>query len=175
MKKHFKKLLAFIFIFYVSCSDNKNKGRLCYDSNTENPYWRATGAVIKFENAHSGNYVSKINKDNPFSLNFEAKAKEISDKSLSKAKLSAWIMLTSFDSEQNLVFEIRDSTGEKTLEWLNINAADYIENLNQWVKIDHLVDLTISNRNNKEYFYRAYAANGKEHAVYVDDFELEFE
>lgn len=159
----------------TSCSGERKRSNLTYDSNTENNYWKTTNAVEVSDKAHSGNYLSRINKNNPFSLNFEAQLKKISDKPLSKAYISAYIMLTGFETEQNLVLEIRDSTGEKTVEWLNVDAGDYIDEPNKWVKIDNIIDLTINNRNNPNNFYRVYATNGKEGDVFVDDFMVEFE
>lgn len=175
MKALIKLLIVSIVITIASCSNERKRGSLTYDSNNENGLWRTTGAVIKSDKARSGSYVNKINKDNPFSNTFEIQAKNISNRPLSKAYISAYMMLTDDNTEQNLVLEIRDSTGQNLIEWLNINAANYIDNLNEWVKVDNIIDLTINNRNNPGYYYRVYASNGNEADVYVDDFEVEFE
>lgn len=169
------KLLSIIIIFNTACTQSKQRGNLVFDTNLENSNWSTSGSQSKFNNAHSGNFVCKINKDNAFTNNFEARVIDVSSKTLKTARISAWMMLTSKNSEQNLVLEIRDSSNQKTLEWLNTNAADYIDNLNQWVKIDLVVDLTINNRNNQQNIYRIYASNGKDDIVYVDDFEVGFE
>jgi predicted DNA-binding protein (MmcQ/YjbR family) len=175
MKALIKLFAVSAIITITSCSNERKRGALIYDSNNENGLWRTTGAVIKSDKAHTGSYLNKINKDNPYSNTFEIQVKDISSKPLTKVYLSAYMMLTEYNTEQNLVLEIRDSTGQNLTEWLSINAADYIDKPNEWVKIENVLDLTINNRNNLDYFYRVYATNGKEGAVYVDDFEIEFE
>lgn len=167
------KILS-LAILFAGCSE-KERGKFVFDSNMETSYWSPSTNVIKFANAHSGNHACKIDKSNPYSTTFELRANEISEKPLHTAKITGWFLLTGDNSEQQLVFEVRDSSNLQTLEWINTNAADYIEELNQWGKIELIVDLSFDNRNNPKNIFRVYASNGKEDAVYVDDIEVGFE
>ncbi len=167
------KILLLSLILATGCSEEK-RGKLTFDTNFESAYWGTNSSVIKSAEAHSGNYMSKINKDNPYSSTFEIKAKDLESKSISSVNITAWFMLTGDNSEQQLVFEIRDSSNLKTLEWLNLDATEYVEELNKWVKVEHLVDLTENNRNNPNNIYRVYASNSKDEPVYVDDIDIEF-
>jgi hypothetical protein len=146
-----------------------------FNNNIETSYWTTSSNTIQVNNAHSGNYCCKLNKDSPFSTTFNIRVKDISEKPLQRAKISAWFMPTSDLVEQNLVLDIRDSTTEKSFEWINNDAANYLTELNKWGKIDLLVDLTINNRNDPNNVYRIYASNGKDEPIYVDDFEIVFE
>lgn len=175
MHKSEINILLLLLILAAGCSTEKNRSKFVFDTTMENIYWSPSPSTIKYDNAHSGNYACKINTTNAFSTVFESKVSEISNKPLKSAKISAWMMLTGDNSEQNLVLEIRDSSNQQTKEWLNTDAIDYIDNLNHWTKIDLIIDLTINDRNNLQNIYKVYASNGKEDAVFVDDFQVEFE
>jgi hypothetical protein len=137
--------------------------------------WKDSPSMIQFPDAHSGTHVCKLNKDNPFSSSMDIKVKDISRKPLKTARITAWFMITSNTSDQNLVLDIRDSTLQNSFEWINTDAANYLTDLNKWAKVEMTVDLTKKDRNNPNNVYRIYAANSKDEPVYVDDFEVSFE
>jgi hypothetical protein len=161
-------------IMVVACSQEK-KTQLIFSNDVEGKYWSSSSSVIEFPQAHSGNHVNKLNKQNAFSNTFNIRIKDISSKPVKRVRISAWFMLTGDNSERNLVLDIRDSSNQKSLEWINADARDYIPDLNQWAKAELVVDLTLKNRNNPENTLGVYAANGKEEPIYVDDIEILFE
>jgi hypothetical protein len=168
-------ICASLLFFFSACSDEENYNKLSFDNNIECTGWSTSGSTIPYANAHSGNYVCKIDKNNSFSTMLDIKVKDISKKPLKRAKITAWFMLTSHDTEQNLVLDVRDSTLQNSFEWIKTDAADYTNDLNKWTKAELIVDLTKKDRNNVNNIYRIYAANGKNDPVYVDDFEVSFE
>src|SRR5436190_8969490 len=98
MKKHTYPRLGVIllcFIMVAGCSEEKSKSKLSFDNNSESIYWKRTETAVRFPQAHSGNYVSKIYRDNPFSIVLDLPVRDISDKPLRRAKIKAWFMLTS--------------------------------------------------------------------------------
>jgi len=170
------KLACFIIIVFISgCSGEPNRGALTFNNNIECILWEQSASSIKFDNAHSGNYVSKINSDNPYSTILNIRARDISDKPLKTVKVTAWFMLTSNTTEQSLVLDIRDSTNLQSIEWLNVDAASFNIVLNKWAQAELIVNLARNNRNNIDNVYRIYAVNSKNEPVYVDDFEVSFE
>jgi len=167
--------LLSISAVFASCKEEKVKSKLSYDNNNESMAWTQSPAIIKTPEAHSGNYVCKIDKGSPYSSVLNVRVKDISDKQLKKARISAWFMLTSNASEQGLVLDIRDSTGQNSLEWLGVDAADFTTEVNKWARAELVVDLTQKDRNNKGKLYRIYALNNTDAPVFVDDFEVNFE
>jgi hypothetical protein len=174
MMKLLRVFSALFIILITACSEEK-KSKLTFTNDIESSYWSSSAGVMVFPNAHSGNYVSKLNKESAYSTIFNIKVKDIPDHASQRIKISAWFMLTGNDSEQNLVLDVRDSSMQNSLEWINVDARDYVTDLNTWGKTELIVDLTQKSRNSPENVLRIYAANGKETPVYVDDFEIEFE
>jgi hypothetical protein len=174
---NFRSLITYlcIIVLFAGCSGETTKSKLSFDNNNECISWQQTASAIRFPQAHSGNYVCKINKDNPFSAVLDIRVKDISDKPLRKARITAWFMLTSNGTEQNLVMDVRDSTMQNSYEWINVDAADYNSELNKWSQAELVIDLTKKDRNNINNVYRIYASNGRSEPVYVDDFEVSFE
>ena len=164
-----------LFFICAGCSREGDFNKLSFNNSLECAGWSTSGSMIPFADSHSGHYVCKINKDNAFSSILDIKVKDISKKPLKRARITAWFMLTSHTTEQNLVLDVRDSTLQNSYEWINTDAADYSIDLNKWVKAELVVDLTKKNRNNINNIYRIYASNGKDDPVYVDDFEVSFE
>ena len=179
MKQHTGTPLILILLcmtaLFAGCSEEKVRGKLTFDNNNECISWSQSTSTIKFPQAHSGNYVCKINKENPFSNVLNIRVSEISNKPLKRATITAWFMLTSNGTEQNLVMDVRDSSQQNSFEWINVDAADNNNELNKWRKAELVVDLTKKDRNNINNVYRIYASNGRDEAVYVDDFEVSFE
>ena len=164
-----------IIILFAGCSDDTSQTRFRFDNNNECISWRHTTSTVRFPQAHSGNYVCRINKDNEYSTILDIRVRDISDKPLKKARISAWFMLTGNASMQNLVFDVRDSSVMNSYEWINADAADQDYELNKWTHVKLEVDLTKKDRNNMNNVYRIYANNNREEPVYVDDFEVFFE
>jgi hypothetical protein len=165
-----------VFAFLVTgCSSEQTQPKMSFGCNIETAYWKNLSVAYKFPNAHSGNYVSKLNKDSPYSAALDIPVNEISSKPLKRAKITAWFFLTSHTTVQNLVCDIRDSTMQNSIEWIGIDAADFSNELNKWAKAELTIDLTKNNRNNSSYVYRIYAFNDKDETVYADDFDVSFE
>ena len=177
MKKILNIGFPLLIIQLASCSSEKDS-KLFFSNNIESSYvWdeHPPSSIVKFDKAHSGNYVCKMDVNNPFSITYNMRVKDISPKPLSKVKVSAWFMLTENNSEQNLIINILDSSMQKSFEWLARNAAEDIKELNQWGRVEQTIDLTQKNRNNPDNVIRIYAANGRGEPVYVDDIEIQFE
>ena len=172
-----RSIVAFLIILIVvaGCTSEQGIGKLTFDNNIECISWSHPESTVKFPEAHSGNYVCKIYKDNPYSAVLDIRVKDISSKPLKKIYVNAWFRLTSNASEQSLVLDIRDSTVQNSFEWLNVDAADFNNDLNKWSRAELIVDLTKKDRNNINNVYRIYAVNNRDEPVYVDDFEVSFE
>jgi|GEM_PF-6349931 len=170
-------LRAIPFLFLVACSGSKeDKGnKLTFKNDLEGNYWSPSQNLISFPQSHSGNFVNKLETGQAFSNIFNIRVKDISSKPVKRAKVTAWFMLTGTDSEQNLVLDVRDSTMQNSFEWINVDATDFVSELNKWGKVELIVDLTLKNRNSPDHVFRIYAANGRKQPVYVDDFEISFE
>jgi len=179
MNQKITTLLNYAFIilvlFSAGCSSEQTQPKMSFGCNIETIYWKNLSVSYKFPNAHSGNYVSKLNKDSPYSAALDLPVREISSKPLKRAKITAWFMCTSNASVQNLVCDIRDSSMQNSVEWIGVDAADFSIELNKWSKAELIIDLTKNNRNNLSYVYRIYAFNDKDDPVYVDDFDVSFE
>jgi hypothetical protein len=175
MKKFTGILACALIVILSSCSNERTKSKLIFSYDNEDNYWSPNASVVKFADAHSGNSANKINKQNPYSGVFDIKANEISAKRLQYAKISAWFLMTGNNSEQNLVFDVRDAATQKSYEWISKDAMEFAKGMNQWCKVTLEVDLRQAGRGNLDRAYRIYACNGKDDVVYVDDFEIEFE
>ena len=178
MKKFNQGLLLVLSIALVSsCSNEQKDSKLFFSNNIENGYvWGDhSPSIQRFDNAHSGNYVCKLDEKTPYSVVFNMREKAISTKQLKKATVTAWFLLTGTNSEQNLVIDVRDSADQNSLQWSNMNAANSILDVNKWGQAELSLDLTQKGWDNPNNCIRIYAANGKGEPVYVDDIEIRFE
>lgn len=172
------KILILVIVFgtIYSCSKKEEKFVVKYTSDmdtqigwTDNPLPH----LIKSPNAHSGNYICRLDSVHPYSPTYNMHVSDISREKFSKLKLRTWIKAESIVAHPHLVLDIRNSNNE-TLEWLAKDFTGPVLNTKDWEMYEFEVDLTEKERLKESNIYRIYVSNGKADAVLCDDIEVIF-
>lgn len=167
--------LIFSCLILVSCKDSKKQFTYLDTADSEIAFHseKKVNNIIRFDNAHSGNYVYKLNKESPFSGTFYLGLSDVFPGSPKKALLSAWILTEQINSALKFTLEIRDKDFNLK-EWLGSNANDKMHVVDEWTYVEFEFDLLTNNRNNSENFLRAYIYSNTNLNVYADDIEVRF-
>jgi hypothetical protein len=174
MKKQIILLLTVAFTW--GCNSGKNDSKLHFTNTIESSYaWTDHPAtnMIWSNDAHSGNYVCKLDSSACCSATFNMKLSDISKKSLKSVHITAWINLSSISASADLILDVRDNS-QKTLDYISTSAMDFISQPNQWVQVSLDANLDEKNRNKADNYFRVFVANSKPDYALVDDIELEF-
>lgn len=163
-----------ISLLIFSCS--KEKADLYFKNDVDcivNWGIKVPSNYIRFENAFSGNFVTKIDSLNPYSQTLDIRLSDVSEVGLTRVVCSARVLLPDFNSSPDLVVEIRDSL-QNVLEWLPVKVIDFTDEENVWFQATNEVNLISKNLNKPSNFVRVYVSSGASSAVFVDDIEVNF-
>src|SRR6185436_1172223 len=150
MKNIFVLLFSGILISAISCNNSPEDSSYFDNVDQQKAHCiPANSNMLRFDKAHSGKFVYKINKESPFSGTFDMVIKDLNVENPKRAIISAWVFIETLESEPELVFEFRD---EKfgIVDWVSLKAKDVIQNEKEWTKVKFEIDLTQKNRNNSQ-------------------------
>ena len=136
-------------------------------------YWGGQVTFEKVKNAHSGNMVSLINEQNPYSVIFHHKLIELPDTSAKKISISAWVNYSDTVGAKAVLVISIDADG-KNLAWLGTPVEKMSKIIpNQWTLVTTeytIPKMTLTgNENLGICFWNQSKAN-----IMVDDFEVKF-
>lgn len=164
-------VIAAVSLLITGCS---YKPEMTYKNDMSAKSWglEPTSNIVKDFKAPSAPFVCKIDSSAPYSPTFNMRVSEISEETLTKVTLSAWIKVDDLRATPDLVVDIRDKN-DQSMEWLAHTI--YLSKAHKWIKQEVTVNLKERNRNNKQNFIRVYVSNGKSIPASVDDIEIKFE
>ena len=170
-------LLCLAFFVFAGCGSEKTGSKLSFFTTVESSYaWQdnLTPSITWSNDAHSGNYVCKIDSATPYSLTFNMRLSDISGKKLKSVRVKAWVNMSSMVSNPLVGFDFQDSTG-KSMEWFSRPVKDFVAGPNQWEEADVVVNMNEKDRNRRSNILRLYIMNDHRDFTQVDDIEVSFE
>jgi len=177
LKRMIYKTVALMILCLITFSCNNPKKEFTYldsaDSEIAFHSEKKVNNIVRLNNAHSGKYVYRLNKENPFSGTFYLGLSDVYPEKPKKLLLSAWILTEDINSALKFTLEIRDKDFNLK-EWLGSNANDKMHVVNEWTYVEFEYDLLTNNRNNPDNYLRAYIYNDSDLSVYSDDIEIRF-
>ena len=168
-------VLWLLAVVLTSCGGDKNS-RLRYFNSMETDYsWQDNPpeSIRRSKDAHSGDFLCKIDSVTPYSPTFNMKLWEISDKSLRSVHIKAWVKMSTLLSDPQIAVDIHDSTG-KSIEWMSKKVKDFVSEPDRWVEASFNLELDQKDRNRRSNTIRIYVSNGHPDVAFADDIEIKF-
>ena len=182
----YKLIIATVIISVLSsCSDDatehtkdalKSSQPTVFINNIEtDSYWNGQVTFKKVTNAHSGDMVSIIDDQKPYSIGFHHKLIDLPDTAAKKASISAWVNYAdTINAKIVLVISIDNLAEGKNISWLGMPVEKISKIIpNQWVKITWEYTLPKTKLSGNEnlgiYFW-----NQSKVPVMIDDLEVKF-
>ena len=168
-------LCLFLIIHVTSCKKGTN-AIAEYTSNMETQLaWTDNPApnIILNPNAHSGNYVCRLESANQYSPTFNMKVGAISKSNFTKVKVGIWMKAEEVNANPTLVVEIRDGNMQP-LDWNGKSYSGPVLNTKDWEYYEYELDLKQKNWLDKNNFLRIYCHNKESHAIFCDDLTVSF-
>jgi hypothetical protein len=159
----------------LSSSLNNYKGYVLFentnsmDSFDEN--WSTNNSIVEFENAHSGNKVSKVGPNQFYSEVFVHKIKDISSQEM-VLKVSSWFYLIGKKSRPSIVISIDNGSNSKLWDTYFTYSIFEDTQLNKW--LNHSLNYKLSNLEQND-IIKIYYTNSGESDSYIDDIKVTFE
>ncbi len=186
MKKLF--LLAVAGLLACSCTNSGNNTQATQEqpkqkevvitSDMENaagkvPSWGNEITVVAMPapgKAHSGEFVSKVDKDNLYSYTYLEQFKNINNVVPRKVIVSGWINCPEYSEETLIAMDINDNN--KSVLWKGNPISRFVKSQNEWYEFttEFLIDQPVTN----DYQVKIFGFGGKKTA-YFDDFKITFE
>ncbi len=172
MKKiYYIIIIAFIF---SCCSEQEiysPKGEFLFSNNCEALRgWDNSKMPFSDDIAHSGNCSSYTDSISRFSVSFDYKYSDLSDKLLKRVKLTAWVYFTHFNCKGEYVIAI-GKDGIVSF-WVSSRLQDFIFEENRWVKVERTFVLPQSVEPNSK--ISIYGWNTGKYPILFDDLIIEF-
>jgi hypothetical protein len=181
-------LFLLLSLIIISCSNsNKNKQgnqeipkqkTVVITNDMENasaviPSWFNEKTVITMPapaKAHSGEFVSKVDKDNIYSYAYQDYIRNINNVPPYKVFVNGWVYITEPNEEAIIALDISDNTS--TILWRPFPLKDQLKNLNEWTEFN--AEFTIGQPVTVDQQLKIFAFGGNKTA-YFDDFKITFE
>jgi hypothetical protein len=176
MKTIFVNLVPLVIVLCCSCNSEMKDSKLNFTNSIESSYaWtdHPQSNILWSNDAHSGNYVCKIDSLFPYSVTFNMKLSDVSKNPLQSVRISAWVNSSSLMSNPIIAVDIRDHS-QNTLEWFTQQSSDFISEPNKWEKVSMDLNLSVQNRNLPDNYIRVYLYSSQKDYSLVDDIEVEF-
>ncbi len=172
-----KKIVFFAFVISViliSCSsddDKDNKGLTFSNDIDQMIGWVQHPSFIK-GNAHSGNYMCKVDSTMAYSYTFILQAEDFPTKTAKSINASVWGKISNLNDSINLVIELT-SKGQ-TIAWNGNLFINFIKNIDEWGKVES--SIKIPENLPSDAILKVYARGTKKKSDFtiLDDFEISF-
>ena len=163
-------------VLFFSCKESpKVQSGLYFKNNIESSLgWYTDATIFKTKDAHSGEYVSKIDSVTIYSLGFNLPLSIVNERFLpvTEVKASVWAMFKSRSAKGALITELKKN--DSLITWQSVRLQQYCLEANKWYKVEYILNLKDNDFNNSENLFRFYVANDSKEEIYLDDFEVEF-
>jgi len=126
--------------------------------------------TLSDEESFSGNYSSKVDKENNISIVLRKRFNTIPDSLKNEVIISLNAFQKSLNNNSKLMIQTEGGNAADTL--IEIPLASQINENNQWKNFNYL--LTIPEKMKSADIIKVYVYNPSTDAVYVDDFKIVF-
>ena len=165
---------AFALLLAASaCSSNsaKPENELLSNDFESLTGWSAEHPSLTREKAHSGQYSIKIQKGIDYSLTYRNILGKISPNRIDKLRIKAFVYLTK-PTQASLAVQLMQSATDGTSIFNQaIILSSKVKNMNEWTKIDEVVDLPANAAPGNELRIYTWGASNDE-VVYLDDLQV---
>ena len=163
--------LLLVIVFIASCK-SKTIDNGYYSQNFDDiKIWAGDQRTLSNNVAHSGEWSSKMDANNEFSLGFVMDMKKINEKGYKKVKASAWGYLSESDAKTSFVITVDGA--DKPIAYSADDFRNFIKGPKTWGRIT--ARLTLPDLKGKDAVVKVYALTSNKKEAYVDDFEIQFE
>ena len=131
--------------------------------------WFQMGTCTR-EKSYSGDYSSKINREDPFSVGLTRQINMVPSKNLNEVNITFRYFQPFENSSAQIVMEMLG--GEKKPVWLNYHVKDSSPVKNDWDKIDFTFNMPEDARDYQ--LIKLYIWNPGKEPVYIDDIDIHF-
>lgn len=154
-----------------------NENQMVIETDMENvaslpSYWINGVVVVKMDEipAHSGNYATKLDATEKYSLTFRENFVNINAKLPKRVVVNGWYYFTEPNEKAGMVMDILENN--VTFIWKAFNFSTVNPTINQWNEFTAY--FTIDEPIKPEHQIKLFA-NGNGKVVYLDDFKITFE
>jgi hypothetical protein len=162
-----------VMLLCFSCTKTSFKeGNYFYSFDDLSPYVKNNNTLVK-EAAKSGHYCLRVDSTSVFGLTFRQKIGDISSKSVTKVKLSAWVKCKNIDFfTGKLVCSVESPEG-KGLSWEGYDLLNTVSNPDKWTEVT--TEFDISKYNNVNNVLVIYPINSGGSDYLFDDLSISIE
>jgi hypothetical protein len=118
-----------------------------------------------------GDYCSKVDSSNEYSLGFSKLMSEISPHQIKRISVSVWVKLTDLSKTSSLVVQVSNANNENIL-WSSHDLNPLVKDVNQWCRID--VEDVLPDYETEGARAGIYVWNPNKTMVYIDNYEIRF-
>lgn len=133
--------------------------------------WLPPNGSLTVEQARSGRYSIKVDKDHEYSMGFGDLLGKVSSRKPRTVRLSCWAYLPSSKAIAQYQLQILDPATGQSVFQDGITLADQVQDYRTWVKVEKDIDLPetiVSSQEIRVFLWRATA----EEPAYIDDVAL---
>ncbi|MEO0310639.1 MAG: hypothetical protein RIQ89_296 [Bacteroidota bacterium] len=166
----FNGCLSMLITLLFACTNASNEYAITLHNDLElYDGWVNTSKVIKSDHAHSGQYVSKTDATDPYSLGYITKLWAQQIKTIDKVKAQVYIYAPS-TAQGNLVVSVEENG--KPISFRSSAIADYNTKGNSWVQISTLLKFDKPITTSEQTELRVYVAYAGQDPILIDDFDI---
>lgn len=167
--------LMFSLLFFSCKESPKVQGERYFKNNIESSLgWYKHPSVFKTKEAHSGEYVSKIDSVTIYSVLFDLPLSIVNIRwiPVREVKATVWVMFKSENAKGALITELKKN--DALIVWNSVKLQDYCKEAGKWYKVEYILNLRENDFSSDDNLFRCYAANDSKGEIFLDDFEIEF-
>jgi hypothetical protein len=164
-----------MLLAFLSCAESpKKQGGLYFTTDIDAMIgWSFHPTIYRTEKAHSGEYVSKTDTSNIYSVTFDIPNSAVNQQYsiVREVKATAWILMKSSKAKATFVTEVRKY--DQMIHWSGIKVQDLCPAHDQWFKVEKILTLS-KDLNGNDCHFRLYLVNDAKDDVYIDDITVEY-
>lgn len=166
------KTIFFFILLSVSCNSFRSDKEYAFLNNLEYSYvWTDNhpSNIVKDEYAKSGQFVCRLDEQNPYSPTFNIRLDELSEKfKVSKVVVSAWLRSDSLRVSPLIILEYRDAARNvSNVENKQITMTAL--NSGEWALYEYEFKADSSFTASRDNYIRVFLMNNTKSAVFCDD------
>lgn len=169
MRRHIT-LLVFLSTVFFSCSREETHNDLYYSTDYDQlSGWMLDYGLRKGE-GHSGHWFLVADQANKYTLPFQIKLGDASQRPIVKAEVSAWLKVPVVPSGTLMVFSVDAPTG--TIFWKSVELKDQLSQKDTWTQVKATMNF-LSGTIGPDHILKAYFWANDGQLLMVDDMAVQ--
>ena len=132
--------------------------------------WTGQVTLIR-KKGHTGDYVSRMDTINPYSISFKKKLGEISEKPVLRAEVSGWLYCNDISASGAIVCAVDSLPGQPSV-YMTEAFNDKIDKAKKWTRISSV--FYFPKTTSADFLFSAYFWNTGKQEIFLDDMEVRF-